>query len=112
MTKTPNKDNFPYVHDEYEGCNFCAQQYKGYSIFEHSNDIGIDIEIFPKKVTDLGIVVDAKYGLTYFEARHPKHIKDQDIPDDLKSYADYLILLGDGSIFLIWKRPILLYFGR
>ena len=90
MTKTLNKDNFSYLHDEYEGCNFCAQKYKGYSIFEHSDSSGIDIELFPKRMDELGIVVAVKFALTFFEARHPKLIKDQGIPDDLKSYADYL----------------------
>jgi len=110
MTKTPNKDNFPYVHDEYEGCKFCAQKYKGYSVFEHSDDIGINIEIFPKKMTELGIVVAAKYELIYFEARHPKGIKHQGTPDDLKSYADYL--KSENSLYEKNKKIILVLINK
>ena len=98
MTKTLNKDNFSYLHDEYEGCNFCAQKYKGYSIFEHSDSSGIDIELFPKRMDELCIVVAVKFALTFFEARHPKLIKDQGIPDDLKSYAGSS---GDTSLTVV-----------
>lgn len=38
----------------------------------------------------LGIVVDAAYSMTYYEAKHPKVFKNQGIPDDIPSYADYL----------------------
>ena len=90
MKNKATKDEFTYLHDDYENCNFCAQKYKGYSIFEFSGGQSIDIEFFPKKMDELGIVVDAKYRLTYFEAKHPKAFKDQGIADDIPSYADYL----------------------
>ncbi|MFA5345760.1 MAG: hypothetical protein WC315_05755 [Candidatus Omnitrophota bacterium] len=90
MIDKPAKDDFVYVHDDYEDCNFCSQQYKGYGIFEYSGGQSIDIEFFPKKMDELGIVVDAKYWLTYFEAKHPKLLKDQGIPYDISSYAEYL----------------------
>ncbi len=70
--KPENKNNFSYVHDEYEDCNFCSQKYKGYSVFEYQDSMEIDVEFFPKKMNELGIVVDAKYALTHFEARHSK----------------------------------------
>ena len=105
MTKTLDKNNFSYLHDEYEGSHFCAKKYKGHSVFEHSDSSGIDIELFPKKMDKLGIVVAAKYELTYFEARHPKPIKDQGIPDNLKSYADYL--KNENSLYDKDKKGIL-----
>jgi len=90
MTNTPEKEHSIDLHDEYENCNFCSQKYKGYSILAYSKHAGIDIELFPKKTDELGIVVDAKYEATYFEARHPKPLQDQGIPSDILSYADYL----------------------
>lgn len=90
MKNTPSKDSFEYIHDDYEDCNFCAQKYKGYSVFKYSGDRSIDIEFCPKKMDALGIVVDAAYSMTYYEAKHPKLFKNQGIPDDIPSYTDYL----------------------
>jgi len=105
MTNKPAKDDFIYVHNDYEDCNFCAQKYKGYGIFEYSGGQSIDIEFFPKKMDELGIVVDAKYRLTYFEAKHPKLVNDQGIPCDISTYADYL--KEENSIYEKNKKKIL-----
>lgn len=110
MTDFQNKNDFSYLHDEYEGCNFCSKKYKEYSIFKHSDDTGIDIELFPKKTDELGIVVDVKYGLTYFEALHPKLIKDQGIPDGLQSYTDYL--KNENSVYSKDKKGVLAAINR
>ncbi|MDD3374435.1 MAG: hypothetical protein PHY73_01760 [Candidatus Omnitrophica bacterium] len=105
MAETKKTDNFIYIHDDYEECNFCSQKYKDYGIFEYSGGQSIDIEFFPKKMDALGIVVDAKYWLTYFEAKHPKLLKDQGIPYDTSSYADYL--KAENSMYKKNKRDVL-----
>jgi hypothetical protein len=103
--KSTNTDNFSYVHDEYENCNFCSQKYKGYSVFEYQDTAEIDVEFCPKKMNELGIVVDAKYALTHFEAKHPKAIKDNGIPDDIQSYVNYL--KSENSLYDKDKKRIL-----